>query len=67
MFKFKKPTEYKVIDQYQRWEFEEKLNEAAKEGWKLIHFNSIFARLGTDHQDHHTQFHAVMKRKKKNE
>ena len=55
-------TEYKVIDDYQQGAFERKLNEASKEGWSLIHFNSIFARVGNDHRDHHTQFHAVLKR-----
>ncbi len=55
-------TEYKVIDHYERKKFEELLNEASKEGWSLTHFNSIFARLGNDHRDQHTQFHAVLKR-----
>lgn len=59
--------EYKVIDHYQRKKFEELLNEAGKQGWVLIRFNSIFARLGNDHQDHHVQFHAVMRKwRKKN-
>ncbi len=55
-------TRYKVIDDYQREAFEEKLNNAAKKGWSLIYFNSIFARVGDDHRDQHTRFHAVMKR-----
>ena len=55
-------TEYKVLDHYLKREFEEELNKLAKEGWEVIHFNSIFARVGNDHRDQHTQFHAIMKK-----
>ena len=57
--------EYKVIEHYESRAFEVLLNEAAKEGWKLIHFNSVFARLGNDHRDHHTQFYAILSRTEK--
>ena len=55
-------VEYKVIDHYERTKFEELLNIASKEGWSLIHFNSIFARVGNDYRDQHVLFHAVLKR-----
>ncbi|KKL97045.1 hypothetical protein LCGC14_1838300 [marine sediment metagenome] len=54
--------QYLVIEHYERKKFEDLLNEAHVEGWALIHFNSIYARLGSDHQDHHTQFHAIMEK-----
>ncbi|KKL46713.1 hypothetical protein LCGC14_2342760 [marine sediment metagenome] len=55
-------VEYKLIEHFQPKEFTTLLNEAAKEGWVPIHFNSIYARLGEDHRDHHTQFHVILKR-----
>ena len=55
-------TEYKVVEHYELLRFELLINEAAKEGWSLTHFNSIYARLGSDHRDHHTLFHAILKR-----
>lgn len=57
--------EYKVLDEYQRSTLEKVLNEFAGDGWKIAHFNSIFARLGNDHRDHHIQFHVILERELK--